>query len=776
VARFRDIMGLNAREKYINKYNNIKAFHLANDKIYAREILEQYDIAVPKLLYLIERRSEVDNFDWNKLPKEFVIKPSQGSQGKGIIVLKHYKDDIYQRIDRSFVTKKELVKHLCNIIDGIYSLDKSFDTVIVEERLKAHPCFNILENQGLPDIRIIVVNMIPIMAMLRIPTKSSKGKANIHQGGIAFGIDLRTGMITNGISGSKVLTLNSKMREFKIPEFDKVLKYAIMSQEASGIGYLGVDVTIDQDRGPLVIELNAQPGLEIQNANLAPLRYRINQIENLKVKNTREGIQIASDLFSQNKVNYKYITESSIIGTSEIIQVISKIGTMKEIKAVVDLNHNKSMIDLELAKRLGFKTLKKSIEFTFFIKGEKRISDIILFDKKSENISSFILGKDDIKGFLVDTTVIAPNIEVKKSKRNTIYTFKEQDEIIMNVDKGLKLLSHLNPINLKEEKDKFFANNCDYNPQFEYKNLSFIPDVEEARLENLYFDNSAKGILYSKKRTEIEKKIALLKFRGNAEEFTKISMSLYGACEDNITRIARRFLKQKRMVQIKKEELNTDQIVKEMENYLAKYNLDWKVEIKDNMVANFSVNKTGKIFVKKDLTIDSEKLKSTLVHEIDTHVLTAFNGSRQDYGLLERGAANYLKTQEGLALFNQVTLSKNNFPDELYFTSVNYMGTDFAMKNSFKDLYQFFIDHSYEKDKAFRIAVHIKRGLKDTSLAGGFTKSFIYLSGFKEIEAYVDNKGDLRKLYLGKFALEDLKLILELDGLKKAKIIPDIIL
>jgi alpha-L-glutamate ligase-like protein/uncharacterized protein (TIGR02421 family) len=772
-------MGLNAREKYIKKYNNIKAFNLANDKIYAREILEQYDIPVPKLLYLIERREDIGRFDWTKLPKEFVIKPSQGSQGKGILVLKHYKDDVYQKVDRSFITKAELERHLNHIIDGIYSLDRSYDTVIIEERLKPHPCFNTLDNNGLPDIRVIVVNMVPVMAMLRIPTKASKGKANIHQGGIAFGIDLRTGMITYGISGSQSITLNSKMREFVIPDFDDVLRYSVMSQEASGIGYLGVDVTIDQDHGPLILELNAQPGLEIQNANMAPLKKRIDRIESLKVKNADEGVQIARDLFSKGSGDYQYIAGDSIIATNELIQVVSKIGTMKEVEALVDLSKDKSMLEIELAKRLGFKTLKKSIEFEFFIKGKKKRTDVDLFDKKSETDPNFILGKNDIKGFLIDTSIDSPSInkDVKKAKKKVkTYSFKEQDEIIVAVDREIKLLSHLKPINLEEEKEKFFAANCDYNPQFKYKKLSFIPDVEEARLDNLDFDDTAKGILYAKKRLEIEKKIDLLKARGDSEKFTKISKALYGEASDSMLRYAKRLLKQNKLQIRTQKELEPEEVIEKIKEFLAKYKLNWTVEVKKGMVANISVSKKSKIFVRDGVKFSEDKLKSTLVHEIDTHVLTAYNGSKQDYKLLNQGMANYLKTQEGLAIYNQVSLSQGKFAEELHYSSINYIGVDFAMRNDFKDLYKFFIESGYSEDRAFRTSVHIKRGLSDTSEKGGFTKSTVYLGGYKDIVDFVENRGDLKKLYIGKIALEDLQLIDQLQGLKKPEIIPDVIL
>jgi len=498
----------------------------------------------------------------------------------------------------------------------------------------------------------------------------------------------------------------------------------------------------------------------------------------LKVKDANEGVKIARDLFSKESHEYQYVAEDSIIGTSELIQVVSKIGTMKEVEALVDFSRDKSMLEIELAKRLGFKTLKKSIEFDFFIKGKKKRTDVELFDKKSETDPNFVLGKNDIKGFLIDTTLDKPelNKDVKKAKRQVkTYSFKEQDDIIVAVDREVKLLSHLNPINLEEEKEKFFEANCNYNPQFKYRKLSFIPDVEEARLDNLDFDDSARGILYAKKRLEIEKKIDLLKARGNSDDFTKISKALYGEPVDFMLRYAKRLLKQNKLQVQTQKQLSTDEVLIKIEEFLAKYKLNWTVEIKEGMVANISVTKKSKIFVRAGVTFSEEKLKSTLVHEIDTHVLTAYNGSKQDYKLLSQGMANYLKTQEGLAIYNQVSLSKNRFAEELYFSSINYIATDFALRNGFKELYEYFIDSGYPEDRAFRTSVHIKRGLTDTSEKGAFTKSIVYLGGYKEISDYVENRGDLKKLYIGKIALEDLQLVDQLQGLKKPEIIPEII-
>jgi glutathione synthase/RimK-type ligase-like ATP-grasp enzyme len=47
----------------------------------------------------------------------------------------------------------------------------------------------------------------------------------------------------------------------------------------TGLGYLGVDMVIDRERGPLLLELNARPGLQIQVANQAGLRSRLALID-----------------------------------------------------------------------------------------------------------------------------------------------------------------------------------------------------------------------------------------------------------------------------------------------------------------------------------------------------------------------------------------------------------------------------------------------------------------------------------------------------------------
>jgi hypothetical protein len=49
----------------------------------------------------------------------------------------------------------------------------------------------------------------------------------------------------------------------------------------TGLGYIGCDLVLDRKLGPLILELNARPGLAIQIANGAGLSLRLQAIEAL---------------------------------------------------------------------------------------------------------------------------------------------------------------------------------------------------------------------------------------------------------------------------------------------------------------------------------------------------------------------------------------------------------------------------------------------------------------------------------------------------------------
>jgi alpha-L-glutamate ligase-like protein len=132
---------------------------------------------------------------------------------------------------------------------------------------------------GVPDIRVIVYRGVPIMAMLRLPTRSSQGKANLHQGAVGAGLAMSTGKTTFGVCGGKVCDehpdTGNPICNLQVPHWDRLLELAARSYDLTGLGYQGVDLVLDHEKGPLLLELNARPGLAIQLANRAGIMSRV---------------------------------------------------------------------------------------------------------------------------------------------------------------------------------------------------------------------------------------------------------------------------------------------------------------------------------------------------------------------------------------------------------------------------------------------------------------------------------------------------------------------
>jgi alpha-L-glutamate ligase-like protein len=123
------------------------------------------------------------------------------------------------------------------------------------------------------------------MAMVRLPTRASDGKANLHQGAVGAGVDIALGETLTGVLKNDVVDdhpdTGALIAGLRIPQWDFILESAARGYEVTGLGYLGVDMVIDADRGPLMLEMNARPGLNIQIANGTGLSNRISCIDEI---------------------------------------------------------------------------------------------------------------------------------------------------------------------------------------------------------------------------------------------------------------------------------------------------------------------------------------------------------------------------------------------------------------------------------------------------------------------------------------------------------------
>jgi alpha-L-glutamate ligase-like protein len=262
------------------RLNPRRLYPLVDDKLRTKELAVAAGIAVPKLYGVI--RTEHDIGDLASMVQDyqdFAIKPAHGSGGDGIMVVAGRSPrapDVYRLVDGTMVNEAAIGFHLSNILSGQFSLGGHRDVALLEYCIKVDPIFAELCYQGVPDIRVIVLRGYPVMAMIRLPTRRSRGKANLHQGAVGAGLDIATGVTTYGVLGNERVQdhTGASIAGLAIPRWEYLLTLAARSYELTGLGYVGVDIVLDRQYGPLILELNARPGLNIQICNRAGLRHR----------------------------------------------------------------------------------------------------------------------------------------------------------------------------------------------------------------------------------------------------------------------------------------------------------------------------------------------------------------------------------------------------------------------------------------------------------------------------------------------------------------------
>jgi alpha-L-glutamate ligase-like protein len=434
MSGYEDILGANARIWFYLRRNSGKGRRIADSKLKTKKVLGKNKVCVPKVLGLLKTQQEVRDFQWEQLEGNFVIKPASGSGGRGVLVVKKRAKwaGEWFLMDGKKVNVSDLRLHCSDILEGRFSLYGKADQVLVEERIKIHPKFLRFTNSGTPDVRIIVFNYVPVMAMLRLPQEESEGKANLHQGAIGLGIDLATGITTYGVKYNNPVRKiydyrrkkKVKVNGIKIPDWKKVLKTAVRCQKAvPSLDFLGVDVVLDKEKGPMVLELNARPGLSIQICNRAGLKRRLKRVEGVSVRSIKHGVKISRALFGEefaSKVNLEEKSGKKVVKVIEPIKLVGANSHGKvELLAKADTGAYRSSIDEDLAKKLGLldednilyhRNYKSSIgegdrrpviPIEFWVKGKKISCEANVTDRSNLK-TKFLIGRQDLKGFLVE--------------------------------------------------------------------------------------------------------------------------------------------------------------------------------------------------------------------------------------------------------------------------------------------------------------------------------------------------------------------------------------
>lgn len=304
------VMGLNKRNAdYILLQNRRKHFPLVDDKLKTKTIAESVGIAVPPLYGTITYPHEVRSITSIVANRaDFVVKPAQGSGGDGIVVVVGRMGDYFRVADGSMIDIDDLLFHLNNILAGTFSLGGQPDKILIEYRVDFDPVFEKIAYRGVPDVRIVVFLGVPVMAMVRLPTRLSRGKANLHQGAIGAGIAIPTGRTLTAVWRNDVVTehpdTNNSVVDVTVPNWDRLLDIAARACDLTQLGYQGIDIVLDRARGPLLLELNARPGLNIQIANREGLRHRLELVASniADLQTAADRVQFAKENFAPKPV------------------------------------------------------------------------------------------------------------------------------------------------------------------------------------------------------------------------------------------------------------------------------------------------------------------------------------------------------------------------------------------------------------------------------------------------------------------------------------------
>ena len=285
------VLGMNDRNySVIAKCNKRLLYTLVDDKVKTKTLANQVNINTPKMIGIIEHQYQVKNLlDIVKGYKTFVIKPAHGSGGKGVLVIKEYDGEFFYNASGDRLTFKDVYQHVSNTLSGLFSLGGKYDVALIEEAVIFSDVFKNFSYHGVPDVRVIVYKGYPAMVMMRLATQESGGRANLHQGAVGVGLDVKTGKTLNAVMHNKPILIHpdtgANLMDLKVPFWREHLLIGALAYDMTGLGYLGADIVLDKDKGPMMLEINARPGLAIQIANGCGLKSKLKEIDEYYPKN-----------------------------------------------------------------------------------------------------------------------------------------------------------------------------------------------------------------------------------------------------------------------------------------------------------------------------------------------------------------------------------------------------------------------------------------------------------------------------------------------------------
>jgi uncharacterized protein (TIGR02421 family) len=339
------------------------------------------------------------------------------------------------------------------------------------------------------------------------------------------------------------------------------------------------------------------------------------------------------------------------------------------------------------------------------------------------------------------------------------------DRDIDKLVKQIELLSYVNPINIEEEKTKFFSSKYLTDPKFLYPEINFdkfnlhrelfaqpIERIEDPDIRNLYED-----IIYTYSGL-----IQCIETIGFGKKFYYNCLHCFGTPTEKDVENAK-FILHFKDENPKEEKFIPKYNSRETEVFFKEFSKDYdfSYEIRHSKkisAAAMVLNNLKTLVLNENHMFSSHELKVLNNHEIGVHMVTTMNGQLHPLKIFSHGFPNYEETQEGLAVFaeymsNNLTIKRLK---ELAYRviAVDSLAKGYDFSKTFRLLHDQF---DLDREAAFYITLRVHRG-------GGFTKDYLYLTGLKKIYDFYKKGNDLSLLLTGKVTLEYLDEITSLIG------------
>ena len=328
----------------------------------------------------------------------------------------------------------------------------------------------------------------------------------------------------------------------------------------------------------------------------------------------------------------------------------------------------------------------------------------------------------------------------------------------------------LTPTNLADERKKFFASD-DHEPQFTYAKTDFpttaFKDDLEKFLQGPQDPDERISTLIQERVRELLLWIELHERKGE-EGFTDVAIRLHGKPSLRMLREARAALEGTPEECPTDRTLTAQDIKPRLQQALREEGLEWEVVLREDLLARAHLVKGKELRLRADAHFNDNDVKKLIVHEVQTHARRFKNGQSQPYDIFETGTAHYLETEEGLATYNeeQAGVLTSRVKRNL---AARVLAVEKALVAPFSEVYAE-LEPLVGEDKAFEIAVSVKRGLEDTSKPGAFTKPHLYFAGHQKVKRLTEE--DRKDLMVGKISFLHLPVIKELIKEGKVKVPP----